>query len=345
MRDMKLGVAVGLVAAALAAPLPAIAVGSPSGRAPVSALTRALTDGTGLDPAAAATLSSFRQSPHAAEFLAALEQAEDLGSAHFVYVEPVHDVTGDGSEDVLSVDNYIAFTMEPGVLFPSIEYEVRVILRALDGATGELLWTKRARYRNGYMEAIEARTGPGGDNGFALLVFDGALGTIQQREFTIRTLTGGGNRVWARTWEATVVDEFPAYSYVNVPVTLGVFDAVEGRSTDYLVGLGNIVVAGVAWVADVRAVSVEGAGGLENEHPAHEVGAGTVLPTPWAMGDLSGDGLDDYVFVNPTPQAAQGEESLEQGGVVRARLFILLLLVCESCCFFLSDYMALWWLG
>ncbi|MDQ3916402.1 MAG: hypothetical protein M3323_13915 [Actinomycetota bacterium] len=301
--------------------MPAAARGPAAAAEPVAGpLVRALTNGTGLDPAAAATLTSYRRSPHAERFLDALAQAEEIGSAHFVYADPVHDVTGDGRSDVLSVDIYVVFTSEPGVVFPSIEYEVRVVLRLLEGATGDLLWTKRARFKNGYMGIVEARVGNGARNGFALLVFDGAVGPVQQRRFTIRTITGAGRPVWARTWEAVTVDQFPFYGYANVPVTLGAFDAYDGPATDYLVGLGNIAVAGVAWVADIRAVSVHGADGAETEHLVHEVGVGTVLPAPWATRDLSGDGLDDYVFVNPMPQVAQGEESPEPGGVVRGRI-------------------------
>ncbi|MFN2587113.1 MAG: hypothetical protein ABR613_03185 [Actinomycetota bacterium] len=343
MRAIRAGVAAAVSVVTLGASLPASAVTGAAGRdASVGPLARALADGSGLDPAAAATLASFRRLPHADDFLAALAQAEETHTAHFVYAEPVHDVTGDGREDVLSVDTTVVFTISEGLVFPDVEYEVRVVVRVLEGATGDLLWTKRARFKNGYMAVVEARTGAAGRNGFALLVFDGALGPVQQRRFTIRTITGAGKRVWARSWEAVTVEEFPFYGYANVPVTLGAFDAYEGRPTDYLVGLGNIAFAGVAWVADVRAVTVAGADGAEKEHPVHEVAAGNVLPAPWTTGDLSGDGLDDYVFVNPMPSVAQGEESLEPGGVVRGRVGEDGDLVWERGGFDFSDALVVW---
>lgn len=326
----------------LAASLPALANDASPEARPARPLARTLRDGTGLDPAAAATLASYRGRPYAERFLQALAQAEETSSAHFVYAVPVHDITGDALADVLSIDTTIVFTFNSGVLSPSIEYESRVVLRALEGSTGEVLWTKRARFQNGYMDLVEARVGAGGRNGFALLVYDGALGPVQQRRFTIRTIDGAGRRVWARSWETVTVDQFPFYGYVNVPITLGAFDSRKGRATDYLVGLGNIAVAGVAWVADVRATGVDGADGSETEHPAHEVGVGNVLPAPWVTRDLSGDGLDDYVFVNPMPQAAQGEESLEPGGVVRGRVGSNGDLVWERGGYDFSDAIAVW---
>ncbi|MDQ4024054.1 MAG: hypothetical protein M3217_00965, partial [Actinomycetota bacterium] len=296
----------------------------------------------GLDPAAAATLASYRGRPYADRFLDALVQAEETSTFRFVYAAPVHDVTGDERDDVLSLDTTIVFTIKPGVVFPTIEYETRVTIRALDGSNGEIMWTRRARFKNGYMDVVEAQVGEAGRNGFALLVFDGALGQVQQRRFTIRTLTGAGKRVWSRTWDAVTVDQFPFYGYANVPVTLGAFDADDGRATDYLVGLGNIAVAGTAWVADIHAVAVEGANGAETAHPAHEVGVGNVLPAPWVTGDLSGDGFDDYVFVNPMPQVAQGEESLEPGGVVRGRVGANGDLIWERGGYDFSDAIVVW---
>ncbi len=308
------------VAVVSAGSLPAAAIAPPTVTSPApSALTRALTDGSGLDPAAEATLASYRQSPHADELLAALLRAQETGSAHFVYSDPVHDVSGDARADVIVVDTYLEYEFGSDVLSPTFTYETRVIIRALEGTTGRVLWTKRAHFQNGLMDIVEARTGAKGRNGFALLVMDGALGPVEERRFTIRALTGGGKRVWARSYESVVVERFPVVSYANVPVILGTFDAFDGPATDYLVGLGDLVYAGNGWVSDVGAVSLDGADGAETTHLAREVGVGGDVPAPWPTGDLSGDGLDDYVFVNSHPMVAQGEEGPELGGVLRGR--------------------------
>ncbi|MDQ3981800.1 MAG: hypothetical protein M3271_03860, partial [Actinomycetota bacterium] len=317
----RIGIVAWLAAAVVSAgSLPAAAIAPTTGISPSpSPLTQALTDGSGLDPAAEAALASYRQSRHAEEFLAAVLRAQETGSAHFVYSDPVHDVSGDTRADVLAVDTYLEYEFGSDVLSPTFTYETRVIVRALEGATGRVLWTKRAHFENGFMDIVEAKTGARGRNGFSLLIMDGALGPAEERRFTIRAVTGRGKRLWSRTYQTVVVERFPLTAYANVPVILGTFDAFEGPATDYLVGLGDLAYSGIGWVSDVGAVSIDGTGGTETTHLAREIGAGGDVPVPWPAGDLSGDGLDDYVFVNPHPQVAQGEEGQELGGVLRGR--------------------------
>lgn len=318
MIKKHLALIVGLVVAAIVA-----------GSAPASALTPiagtssrppAAGDLSRLDPLARVTLGAIAQATHGEEFLAALARAQETTSAHFVYADPVHDVSGDGRSDVVTVDAYIEMKVSSDPLSPTFEYETRYVIRALEGRTSKLLWTKRAHLQNGWLDVVEADTGRDGRNGFALLVGDGALGPIEQRRFKIRVLSGKGRPLWSRSYESVAANKFPIVSYVNVPVILGTFDAFEGAATDYLIGVGNVTWAVDGWIADVGAVAVDGgADGAESLHTTREVGVAGDVPAPWPTGDLSGDGLDDYVFVNPHPQVAQGEESLEVGGTLRGR--------------------------
>lgn len=285
----------------------------------VTRRTEPVFDARRLDPAARAALGSYLQRPGASEFVGAVLQAqEELETFHLVYPRAVHDVTGDGAGDVLVLDYEITPVLTPGVIIPSFSFRTDVKVRVLDGRDGDVLWTKKAHFENGFLDVVEARVGARGDNGFAILVYDGAVGPVEQRRYTIRAVSARGKALWARHYESVLVQSFPAYAYANVPIAMEPFDALKPRPTDFLVGLGDVVWAGTGYAADVRALTVEGARGEETAHPGREVTVGTDLPYPTATRDVSGDGLDDYVFLNPMEQVVRGEEGPETGGAIRA---------------------------
>jgi len=163
-----------------------------------------------------------------------------------------------------------------------------------------------------------------GSNGFVLYDYSGPGGPISEFDLTLIGLRGrDGKRLWRQRHTARQADVGDGYAYHDVPLIFGSFDGVKGKADDLLIGVGSV--AGTyfgVFVADVRALVVDGRTGESTAHPAHEI-AVNWFPLPWSVPDLDGDGLDDYVFTNNRGVSEAGGEPgdppVEIGGVIKAR--------------------------
>ncbi|MDQ3982993.1 MAG: hypothetical protein M3271_09985, partial [Actinomycetota bacterium] len=217
------------------------------------------------------------------------------------------DWSGDGRPDDLSM--HYTFAVD------GLDVRTRVTLRAAEGDTGELLWARRwTRDDDTYLWPIEADVGRRGKPGLVLVEVRGVEFETTGIDYTLRALTSHGKRLWVRSFTSTITGQWPiTFTATDYVVGLGTFDALPRRAADVLVASGTVVVPPVWSLSSgvIDAEVIDGRDGRIVAHPVPEVGVG-IVPLASPMGDLDGDGLDDYAFVNERPNVTPGED----GGTV-----------------------------
>lgn len=222
----------------------------------------------------------------------------------------VGDWSSDGAADDVSIHQ--AFTIE------GTELRSVATLRASDGDTGDILWTKRwKRADDTLFGAIEATVGREIPGIIVVEVNGWGFGTTGIG-YRYTAFTNRGKKVWSRSFQSTIAGDWPfTYAATDYVVTAEPFDGLPGKATDILMASGTVLVP-PSWEhasGVVTARVVDGRDGSIVEHPVPEVGAGFV-PFAGAMEDFDLDGLDDYVFVNKRPNVGPGED----GGTVPLRV-------------------------
>ncbi|HVL64169.1 MAG TPA: hypothetical protein VM573_03250, partial [Actinomycetota bacterium] len=241
-------------------------------------------------------------------------------SGTFAFAEPARDLDRDGARDVYAVAMDYEVTIDFGpvpILLMDISYTGETIVTALSGRREKVLWEKK--YPD-LVVPVDARVGRKGRNGTLMLYgLNTTTGPIDQWEIKVEALEGRrGKKLWERSYRTTIVDAYPAIVATDAPVGIDVFDGMKGRADDILIGLTDIVFAGVAYTSVTRAVVIDGRTGTENEHPARDVAVNWIAD-PWAVRDLDDDGRDDYVVANVDSVASGDEGAPEVTDILTAR--------------------------
>lgn len=229
------------------------------------------------------------------------------------------DLDGDGREDVLATGiDYkitISFGLVPSLLFADVSYEGETRIEAVSGPDGRRLWRKKY---DDLVLPLPARVGPKSRPGaYVLREIFSFLGPVEQYRLTIDALGGAnGKPHWMHSYETQVVYQYPAFVARDAPLMLDVLDALPGRATDLVVGIGDVVWAGALYV-DARAEVVDGRTGEVTSHPQHYRSVNWI-PVPWKAGDLDRDGGDDYV-VFTSPGTTGGGDATDIGTTALAR--------------------------
>lgn len=214
----------------------------------------------------------------------------------------LRDWFGAGGADDLTIHQ--VWTIE------GVEFRTVATLRAVDGATGKIEWTKRwTRPDDTIFIANEADVGRGEPGLIVTEVAGWGFGTTGI-DYTFTALTSRGKKLWSRKFSSTIAGDYP-FTYVATDhvVTAETFDGLPGKATDILIASGTVIVP-PDWTLSSGAITslvVDGRDGSIVNHPLPEIGAGFV-PFAGAMDDFDRDGLDDYVFVNKRPNVAPGED-------------------------------------
>ena len=230
----------------------------------------------------------------------------------------VADWSGDGLADDVSIHQ--VFTLDGAAL------RTTATLRVAEGDTGRILWSRRwKRESDSIFFPVEARVGPRGTPGMIVTEISGVRFGTTGIGHRYTAFTGGGKRMWSRSFQSTITGDWPiTYVATDYVVTADAFDGLPGRATDLLMASGTVFAP--TWELESGVISafvVDGRNGSVVEHPVPEIGVGFV-PFAGAFGDFDRDRLDDYVFVNERPNAGPGgdEEELPVAvgtGVVAAR--------------------------
>ena len=240
-------------------------------------------------------------------------------SGSYVDVIRAGDLNSDGMGDVVAgLFRYEVTLDESGnPLAPPVSEKFHTRLRATSGKDGSAIWTKN--FDDGVWP-VPARVGKNGSPG--LFLFHGLatwLGPIQDREVTIDAVNGAsGRRIWRKAYRSVASQSHEGQLYVGVPTGIDHFDGLPGKSTDLLVGVGDIAGTWQAYVTRTTTLVLDGKDGTETRHPAQDVGVNW-LPSPWAVPDVGAARFDDYVVPSDKGVALPEQGAPQVGGILTAR--------------------------
>ena len=212
---------------------------------------------------------------------------------------PVGDLNADGTREVLGLS----------ASFDTIGTGIGTVA-ALDGATGSALWTHTEP--SDEIWAWPGNFGHQGRAGILVASYRFVGNVAAQKLLTIQlhlvALDGAGATLWERTFAGSAFSlwVFPvaiAAAYLEYPFVEGTLEATPSPSTEILVDQLTAVDAGYTYHTTDRALVLEGTDGSTVSE--RQQGGARVFPQPYPVSDYSGDGLDDYLFVERgTPSSA-----------------------------------------
>lgn len=245
-----------------------------------------------------------------------LDDAPKVKTGEFAYTVFTRDISGDGLRDELVL--FTEYRIE------GADVRSKTTVTAVEGHTGRELWHRRAPGRDTIVLPVNANVGAHA-GGLILVEVEGFRSDTTEMIYRFRALNDGGKQVWKHVVRTSIVGNWPVtFTADNYLVTGDIFNALKGPTSELLLASGPVVYPPV-WSLQsgvITASTVDGRDGNQSPHPVPEVGAGFV-PFAEAVGDLDGDRLDDYVFLNKRPEAILGGEgeppASVHDGVVNAR--------------------------
>lgn len=235
-----------------------------------------------------------------------MDQAPKVKTGEFVYTELVRDISGDGLKDELVL--FTKYRIE------GAEFQSKTSVTALEGDTGRKLWHRPPpASKDAAVFPMAADVGPKG-GGLILVEVEGIGFETTEMTYTFRAVNDHGKDLWSHEEHTTIVGSWPiSFSADNYLVTAGVFDAVKGPTSELLLASGPVVTPPNSSLQSgiIEASVLDGRDGAQTVHPIPEVGVGFV-PFAATVGDLDGDKLDDYVFLNSRPTPGLGGEGEPQ---------------------------------
>lgn len=251
--------------------------------------------------------------PHGRPFVSALEDAQRVDLDEWGYSGPIHDLDGDGLGEVVITHHTSSVGLDrPGGTVATIAVH--------DGASGGLLWAKKWPDTAGVF-AMGARVGPDAANG--VIVFQWVQNSDgTEIELSFDALNARGRSLWSKSYLTRITYGGNVLYTVDGLLTADVFDGAAGKQTDLLLGMGRHVAVSYNYsVTDIATTILDGNGANERAHPG-SYQSFNFFPIPWATGDLSNDGLDDYVLTRAGPAVvrdAEGAPVITTTGVLTAR--------------------------
>lgn len=224
--------------------------------------------------------------------------AEQVGDSHnYYFVQPIHDLDGDGIGDVI-VQVYDITSAPVDVRFTSSTGSLTAY--ALSGRTGRELWSRTEDYADGSAGVMPLRVGEDATNGVVVFKVEGgtAAYTIE-----LNALDGSGEQLWSQTVTSsynfyTGAGLFtPAGAATDAPTTFHRFNGVEGSAQDLLLAVSDYVVSrGGQQVGTTEAKAIDGVDGSVVDYGISATST-EMVPYADAIADVTGDGLDDVVML------------------------------------------------
>lgn len=279
----------------------------------------------------------LRQTPYGDRFLQDLEASyrrlvsddqQGVQTERFGYGFPAGDLNRDGHNDVGTADITIRFEIDEENFDVSFRTTERYTMR--DGRTGKVLWSYQDKVEDGFIAFAPTAVGREGRDGALAILIEGFSFSAGFEHVVVTSLSGPRGRVlWQREYQATSVANDDLLTGTTVThgatVSISLFDGIEGRATELLLGNGTIISTPSTIICDIGAIVVDGRNGNEHIHPAREKGFDWI-PYPSAVQDLDGDGLDDYIVANrnqivilPGGGEPGDDDIVEITDVIRAR--------------------------
>lgn len=200
------------------------------------------------------------------------------------------DLDGDGGDDVLG---FATKTYDSGP--PD---ELRFVARA--GRDGRELWSYEPINVNSV--AYPAKVGPNSADGVVVLtsVFEEtktAQASVIRRGYVVTALSGSGQVLWVRPAVGTAVSTASTYQCVQLPTRMVRLDAVAGAAGDMLFMWRNFGACPLSNAGIYMFEVVDGRTGTVAATSIAPVGVSPLLHDVVAIGDVSGDELDDWALV------------------------------------------------
>lgn len=243
---------------------------------------------------------------------------ESVETATDVYAIGVRDLDGDRSADVIEWRTTYSLSVDVGDQsdpFAAGE-EAETVFTARSGKDGKKLWRKK------YDDFVIPVITTVGDGRRGVVTVGGLFSFFGwgERRLDLESLEGKtGKRLWARSFTSVEAGDYFNHVSTDAPVALGLGQTLPGKPVDVVVTLATEVSAPLASTTAARVVVVDGADGSVVTHAKVDV-AVDWHPYADVVGDLEGDGLDDYVVVNdPGVDLGGPQEPPTLGGTIYAR--------------------------
>jgi hypothetical protein len=254
------------------------------------------------------------------DFLPFLRDDAKVRTGRALFGEAAPDLDGDSAPEVLETDLRYSYAARQGVQdsLPTVQSEVDTRIVVRQSTTGKKLWAKRYN-RDAW--AISMRVGEKGRQG--VVVVSGLwnfYGTTETSTLGFDAFEGrSGKRLWSREYSSVTRYDLLTTVSEDAPLMIARFDALEGRAEDLMVAFATRVGDFFDTVMATRVVVIDGATGVEHQHPMVDVGVNW-WPIPLPTKDLDKDGLEDYATTNNHGVDLGGsQEPPSFGGTVYAR--------------------------
>lgn len=270
-------------------------------------------------------LQQMRQTLGGKEYVEQLVKAmqQEVDTFRFVYTAPVHDITGDGDDDVLILDEIMTITYgSEDAGLPGITFDTKLTISARHGKTGRELWNKVLKARDGFVGVIPGKVGAAAKNGFFIVLYEDE--STNSNRVVVSAITGSDAKtLWETDFTTTYIEG------VNIsqdePTVTGVMDGLRGKASDLLVARTTTIPLPAATIYDTGVSMIDGTDGKRVDHPDRERSI-EWWPLPLPAGDQNGDRLDDYTLGNnfgivmPPTEPGDPDPPIQVGGIMRARL-------------------------
>ncbi|MBA2724910.1 MAG: hypothetical protein H0U53_02875, partial [Actinobacteria bacterium] len=265
------------------------------------------------------TLRTMKELGVPDRILEQIRSGTDIDSTTDVYAFGASDLNGDGIREIIEWRVTYAFSVGTGGQNETTGVEERfaTVLTLRSGDDGKKLW------RRSYDDFVIPVDTIVADGRKGILTIGGLLsmlGTSGERNLDFESLKGtNGKRFWSRSFTSIESDDVLTHISEDAPISIGLARALPGKPMDVVISLATQVSTLFTTTVAARVVVVDGKDGEPIAHPRLDVSLGW-LPFSNPVGDLDGDGLDDYVVANdPGVDLGGPQEAPSVGGTIYAR--------------------------